>query len=220
MCLWIFSNTIGFLLTDETGNQNITDCLPCSPGMYCSGYGNSFPSGECDAGYFCPEGLSSIMNLVYLSPGSNLSYGSHSAMYKYIHDMKQYFLKLLSSRHTTLPDLQNLLHAMSANFIEKAGTTNYSYVSVVKKSSVTKTTRLFLHENMTQEFMALLPDIALHVFAGSVELILLQVLTHPGRHLWLAHRDTSVRRAHTIRQAVPQGTISHTGREITVIYVL
>ena len=93
VCLWFFSNTIGFLLTDETGNQNITDCLPCSPGMYCSGYGNSFTSGECDAGYFCPEGLSSIMNLVYLSPGSNLSYGSHSAVYKYIYDMKQYFFK-------------------------------------------------------------------------------------------------------------------------------
>jgi len=28
--------------------------LPCTPGMYCEGLGNSKPTNSCDAGYYCP----------------------------------------------------------------------------------------------------------------------------------------------------------------------
>ncbi|XP_071958404.1 uncharacterized protein [Antedon mediterranea] len=37
-------------------NVNITDCLPCTGGSYCEGYGLSSPTNLCAPGYFCPEG--------------------------------------------------------------------------------------------------------------------------------------------------------------------
>ena len=40
-----FSATIGL--------ESSLQCLPCSPGMYCEGYGMTSPSGECAAGYYC-----------------------------------------------------------------------------------------------------------------------------------------------------------------------
>lgn len=40
-----------------TGNQNITSCLPCTAGKYCSGSGRNLPNGDCDPGWFCPEGM-------------------------------------------------------------------------------------------------------------------------------------------------------------------
>ena len=45
-------------------------CLPCTPGKYCEGYGLSWPSGECDLGWFCSRGAHSkrptlLTNLIY-----------------------------------------------------------------------------------------------------------------------------------------------------------
>ena len=36
------------------GNQNISNCNPCTPGSYCAGSGNAEPDGKCGVGYYCP----------------------------------------------------------------------------------------------------------------------------------------------------------------------
>lgn len=43
-------------LSNSSGTTELKDCLSCSPGHFCMGYGNSVPSGPCDAGYYCPGG--------------------------------------------------------------------------------------------------------------------------------------------------------------------
>lgn len=42
--------------SDWFGNHNISSCLPCTAGMYCAGPGRDLPNGDCDVGWFCPEG--------------------------------------------------------------------------------------------------------------------------------------------------------------------
>ncbi|XP_071958738.1 uncharacterized protein [Antedon mediterranea] len=37
-------------------NHNITDCIPCTAGKYCTGWGRVEPNDYCDEGWFCPEG--------------------------------------------------------------------------------------------------------------------------------------------------------------------
>ncbi|CAH1797039.1 unnamed protein product, partial [Owenia fusiformis] len=37
-------------------NQNVSNCLLCTAGMYCSSYGLPLPDDQCDEGWFCPEG--------------------------------------------------------------------------------------------------------------------------------------------------------------------
>ena len=39
------------------GNQNSSDCLPCTAGQYCPSPGLAAPAGDCDVGWFCPEGM-------------------------------------------------------------------------------------------------------------------------------------------------------------------
>ena len=34
----------------------MTYCLPCTPGSYCQGTGNTAPTAPCDRGYYCPGG--------------------------------------------------------------------------------------------------------------------------------------------------------------------
>lgn len=43
--------------SDRFANHNVTDCLLCTAGMYCSGWGRDLPDGPCDLGWFCPEGM-------------------------------------------------------------------------------------------------------------------------------------------------------------------
>ena len=43
----------------DTGGVSQDDCLPCTPGTYCSKRGLTKPSGNCSAGYYCPEGQQS-----------------------------------------------------------------------------------------------------------------------------------------------------------------
>lgn len=38
------------------GNQNRSDCKPCTAGSFCAGYGNAEPDGKCGIGYYCPGG--------------------------------------------------------------------------------------------------------------------------------------------------------------------
>lgn len=42
---------------DFFGSQDSTSCLPCTAGMFCSGVGRALPNGQCDVGWFCPEGM-------------------------------------------------------------------------------------------------------------------------------------------------------------------
>ncbi len=42
--------------SDRFANQNMTDCLPCTAGQFCSGFGRDWPNGPCDMGWYCPEG--------------------------------------------------------------------------------------------------------------------------------------------------------------------
>lgn len=39
------------------GNHNISSCLLCTAGKYCPSNGLPAPIGACDAGWFCPEGM-------------------------------------------------------------------------------------------------------------------------------------------------------------------
>lgn len=34
----------------------VGDCTPCTPGYYCAESGAQFPTGLCNAGYYCPAG--------------------------------------------------------------------------------------------------------------------------------------------------------------------
>jgi hypothetical protein len=36
------------------GLSNVTECLPCAPGMHCSKKGLGLPSGVCSPGFYCP----------------------------------------------------------------------------------------------------------------------------------------------------------------------
>ncbi|XP_043532727.1 zonadhesin isoform X4 [Chiloscyllium plagiosum] len=38
---------------NRTGLHEASGCLPCDPGMYCQGSGNTKPTGPCSAGYMC-----------------------------------------------------------------------------------------------------------------------------------------------------------------------
>ena len=42
--------------SNTTHNNEISDCVNCTGGMYCQGDGNVEPSGFCDPGYYCPGG--------------------------------------------------------------------------------------------------------------------------------------------------------------------
>lgn len=41
---------------NTTGARSESECLDCSPGSFCEGYGNSFVTGPCSPGYYCPQG--------------------------------------------------------------------------------------------------------------------------------------------------------------------
>ncbi|KAH3841624.1 hypothetical protein DPMN_115097 [Dreissena polymorpha] len=42
--------------SDAYANENETNCLPCTAGMYCAGIGRALPNGNCTEGWFCPQG--------------------------------------------------------------------------------------------------------------------------------------------------------------------
>lgn len=51
-----------------TGGETVNDCLPCTGGMYCAGYGNPWPTGDCAQGYYCPVGMNMSMPDEYACP--------------------------------------------------------------------------------------------------------------------------------------------------------
>ncbi|RUS80923.1 hypothetical protein EGW08_011304, partial [Elysia chlorotica] len=65
--------------SDREGNANVTGCDPCTAGYYCLEYGLSTPTGQCDAGFFCPEGQSVPRPTdLPCSPGHFCLAGSHN----------------------------------------------------------------------------------------------------------------------------------------------
>jgi hypothetical protein len=42
-------------------NENLTNCLNCTAGQYCSGTGRALPDGNCSVGWFCPSGSTEPM---------------------------------------------------------------------------------------------------------------------------------------------------------------
>ena len=58
--LYRFNNFSCFTYLGTYSNQTnaaaITECDPCPGGMYCETDGLTAPTGDCDPGYFCPEG--------------------------------------------------------------------------------------------------------------------------------------------------------------------
>ena len=51
-CIFSFSGTFNH----QTGQENITNCLPCLPGYYCPRQGIVQPTLKCTAGYWCMTG--------------------------------------------------------------------------------------------------------------------------------------------------------------------
>ena len=41
---------------NQTGQENVTNCLPCLPGFYCPNKGIVLPTLKCTAGYWCKTG--------------------------------------------------------------------------------------------------------------------------------------------------------------------
>ena len=50
---------------NSTRNDEVTDCLICTPGYYCTGSGNIIPDGICTAGWYCPGGQEDPMPYGY-----------------------------------------------------------------------------------------------------------------------------------------------------------
>ncbi|XP_062606170.1 multiple epidermal growth factor-like domains protein 6, partial [Saccostrea cucullata] len=64
---------------NTTGAQSESDCQTCVQGSYCSGYGNTYPTAECDAGYYCPAGMNISNPSEYTCPqGHYCPQGSHT----------------------------------------------------------------------------------------------------------------------------------------------
>jgi hypothetical protein len=57
--------------SNVTGAANVTVCLPCTPGSFCQGTSNPFPSGPCLAGYYCSGGASA--NTQHETPAGHYS---------------------------------------------------------------------------------------------------------------------------------------------------
>ena len=55
----MFINTTNYLTgtyTNQYSNHADDDCMPCTAGMYCAGWGRPLPNDECDEGWFCHAG--------------------------------------------------------------------------------------------------------------------------------------------------------------------
>eukprot|EP00347_Sterkiella_histriomuscorum_P016022 403354791 len=63
--------------SQNQGNIDVSDCSPCPAGLYCDSTGMSSPSGQCDAGYYCPQGSTSPRDPDHICPlGHKCAQGS------------------------------------------------------------------------------------------------------------------------------------------------
>lgn len=75
----LLTSVFSIFFSDHSGSVSIVDCLPCTAGYYCGQYGLDSPSGQCDAGYFCPGGQDSRRPTNFAcSPGHFCLAGSHN----------------------------------------------------------------------------------------------------------------------------------------------
>lgn len=58
---------------NETHATQPTNCIPCTPGEYCEGYGNTYPDGPCDEGWYCSRGAYSKKPLLNVNTTFNNS---------------------------------------------------------------------------------------------------------------------------------------------------
>lgn len=56
--------------SNKTGLRRTEDCLECTPGYFCDGYGLTSPRGPCDPGYYC---LAKSYTSAPHAPGSTLA---------------------------------------------------------------------------------------------------------------------------------------------------
>ena len=57
---------------NTTGAQSDTECIQCTQGYYCGGYGLTAVTDQCDAGYYCPAGMNVSNPTEYTCPQGNL----------------------------------------------------------------------------------------------------------------------------------------------------
>ena len=60
-------------LTMRTHATQPSNCIPCTPGEYCEGYGNTYPDGPCDEGWYCSRGAYSKKPLLNVNTTFNNS---------------------------------------------------------------------------------------------------------------------------------------------------
>ena len=53
---------------DTTGAESEAECIQCTQGSYCAGYGNTAVTAACDAGYYCPAGMNVSNPTEYTCP--------------------------------------------------------------------------------------------------------------------------------------------------------
>lgn len=58
---------------NTTGAVSEADCQTCIQGSYCSGYGNVYPTAQCDTGYYCPTGMNVSNPSEYTCPQGQCS---------------------------------------------------------------------------------------------------------------------------------------------------
>ena len=61
----------------NVGNQQQSDCSPCTPGYYCASPGLSAVSGTCNAGYYCTSLATSAYQFTLTSTGGPCPAGSY-----------------------------------------------------------------------------------------------------------------------------------------------
>ena len=54
--------------SNASNNSNQSDCFPCTAGYFCHDRGLTSPTGECNSGYYCPEGQTEPTPSEFLCP--------------------------------------------------------------------------------------------------------------------------------------------------------
>ena len=57
---------------NTTGAMAEAECIQCTQGYYCGGYGLTAVTDQCDAGYYCPPGMNVSNPTEYTCPQGKL----------------------------------------------------------------------------------------------------------------------------------------------------
>ena len=58
---------------NKTRATEPSDCVPCTPGMYCAGYARRYPNGPCDPGWYCERAAYAQRPVPYINATYNNS---------------------------------------------------------------------------------------------------------------------------------------------------